>query len=340
VSGGISITTRDLIDLPRYLVVGAVFVIMGNVDPDRLRAAAERLMFVSLLFSLMVLFVYLLDVPLLSDMVRWLYEDTKTAISFPRWVRLAAPFENPNFLSFYAVLCLAYSLFFTSGKRRLVLTILALLVLVATGSRSGWVSAVVLIIGLFARIVPGVFNTRRSILRQDVLFLVLFALLTSCLLWFLYPYLLESVRVKMVISALEEGGLFHEPNVAGRMDMVVEAFRVFAQRPIFGWGPFKGGPLEVIDNQYFLVLARQGFVGFILLMSIMLYVFSGAVKLAHTRADKFGVVLMWFVVALMLMTGAFLNNFRLLVLFIFFVVASTGTWTVNAQGASVARRSP
>ena len=330
-SSAYGMAVRDILDFPRYIIIGAVFVIMGNADPDRLRAASEKLIIFSLSFSLVVLLMYIVDVPLLSNMVRWLYEDTKTAITFPRWVRLAAPFENPNFLAFYTVLCFSYALFFASGKRRFVLTALALVVLIVTGSRSGWVAAAVLIAGLFARVLLGVFNTRRSILRQDILFLILFALITSCLLWFLYPYLLESARVKMVVSALEDGGLSHERNVSGRLDMIVEAFRLFVQRPIIGWGPLKEGGLAVIDNQYSLVLARLGFVGFILIMGIMLYVFSGAVKFAHTWADKFGVVFMWFAVALLLMTGAFLDNFRLFVLFVFFVVASTGKRMVSNQ---------
>jgi len=323
---------RDILDLSRYLIIGGVFIVMGSADPCRLRTAVGKLVLVSLSFSLVVMFLYMVDVPVLSDLAHLLYKDTKTGISFPYRVRLSAPFENPNFLAFYAVLCFSYSLFFTSGKHRIILTALALVVLVLTGSRSGWVAAVILIVGLFTRVLLGVFISTRTILWQDIRFLICFSLVVSCSLWFFYPYFLESSRVQMVLIALEDGGLSHERNVAGRIDMVVEAFRLFAQRPILGWGPLKGGPLDVIDNQYFLVLARQGLVGFILFISIMLYVFAGALKFARTRVEKFGVFLMWFSVALMLMTGAFLNNFRLFVLFIFFVVASaTGKSKGNEQ---------
>ena len=319
-----SITIRDLLDLLRYMAVGAVFIIMGNADADRLRSTVDKLIFVSLTFSLMILFLYIVDVPVMSDIAHWLYQDTKTAISFPRWVRLSAPFENPNFLAFYAVLCLAYSLFFTYGKRKYLIATLALIVLVATGSRSGWVSTFMLFFGLLASITYKIFSRNPSILRKDARFLIVLVFLISCLLWLLYPYFLESIRVQMVINALEDGGITYERNVAGRIDMFVEALKLFSQRPIFGWGPLKGGGLDVIDNQYLLVLARQGVVGFAFLTGVILYVFNGAVKSMHTRTEKYGVIFMLLAVMVMLMTGAFFNNFRLFVLFMFFVVASTG----------------
>lgn len=325
------IGVREIIDLPRYIIIGAIFIIMGNANPDQIRIAAEKLILVSLLFSLTVLFLYLFDVPLLSEVVRMLYEDTKTAISFPYWVRLTPPFENPNFLAFYAILCFAYALFFSSGRRRLILVILALVVLVVTGSRSGWFTAALLIGGLHTRILLGVFSMRRSVWWQEMRFSVVFLMVIFFLLWLLYPYLQESDRVQMVITALMDGGIATERNVAGRLDMVTEAGKAFSQRPLFGWGPLKSGPLEIIDNQYFLLLARHGAVGGALIMSIMLYVFYGAIKSAASRTEKFGVALMWFAVAVMLLTGAFLSNFRLFVLFVFFVVASTGKKKTNDQ---------
>jgi hypothetical protein len=72
----------------------------------------------------------------------------------------------------------------------------------------------------------------------------------------------------------------------------------------------------------------------------MFCVFSGTVKSAPTRAERFGVVLMWIAVAVMLMTGAFINNFRLFVVFIFFVVAVTGKRWVNDQRVALVYRSP
>ena len=317
-------TLRDILDLPRYIVLGAIFVIVGNADPNHLRSALDKLIIFSLSFALFVLLMYLLDVPLLSDIAFWLYQDTKTAIAFPRWIRLSVPFENPNFLAFYAILCLAYALFFTNGKNRAILATLSFVVLFATGSRSGWAAAVVLNLGLIARVSLGMFYTRSTLLRKDFQFLISLLLITLCLLWFLYPYLLESVRVQLIIRALDEGGIFVEPNVAGRLDMFSEAFRVFSQSPIFGSGPYKAGGLDVIDNQYLINLARQGLLGFILTMSIMLYIFSGAIKFAQTWEEKFGVVFMWLAVSILLMTGAFLSNFRLFFLFAFFVVALNG----------------
>lgn len=323
-SAGHSLITRDLFELPRYIVVGAIFVIMGNADPYRLKVSAEKLILTSLTFSLAMFFLYLVDVPILSEIISWIYEDTKTVISFPNWIRLAIPFENPNFLAFYTVLCLAYAMFFMQGRRRIVLVGIALVVLLATGSRSGWLTFMMIFLGFSVRVFPGVINNNRRRIKSDFVFLCAFMFLTAVIFYFLYPYLIQSSRVQMVLHAVASGGITHEPNLAGRLDMIYRAYELFSQKPLLGWGACKGGGLAVIDNQYFSLIARQGLAGFILIMGLMLFVMRGSIRSMQTKVDKYGVVIMWLATGLMLCTGAFFDNFRLLTLFIFILIAVTG----------------
>ena len=316
------VEVRDYIDVLRYVVIAAIIIVIEAYNKCELERVLRAIILVSMLYSLLVFFSYVLYIPVLSDVVHWIYADSKTAIAFPSFVRLAAPFENPNFLAFYCILCLSYVMFCAHGSYRLVSTGLVLLVLAATGSRSGWVSAFVLMFFLYVRLFLALLiASLREEIREDVIFTFMLSCVLALAVFFLFPYIQESSRVATVIAALDGGSITGEANLAGRIDMVNAAVGFIEQRPLLGWGPLKDSSIGLIDNQFFQIIARNGMIGFFLFFGLGVYIYQVAAKLMLSNRKRLGMFFMCMVTLLMLMTGSFLDNFRLLFLFLFFIAA-------------------
>ena len=285
----------------------------------RVRRVFEIAIASSLIFSFAVFLVHVIEVPIVSFLIRdIIYAESKTVIDWGGWIRLAAPFENPNFLAVFLTMTLSYLLFFSDMKARFWFILLTVILLFLTGSRSGWV-ALTLVLALFYLEV-----LKKALLGGKIkpFLMATIVIGTSVvLLWNFGSPLLGLARVRMTVEALFVGGIMSEPHLAGRIHNFWEAMTYFYESPLLGWGSGKYAVMDIIDNQYATWLLRIGLFGFLLVIIFYSKVFFSQIKFAYRVGLTIGLFSFWGSVSLLLLTGAFLENFRIFFLFWIFVFA-------------------
>lgn len=319
---GIQTGPRDYFELARFLILWAFVVYVIRHFDARVRSALEKAMTASLYYSLFVLMAYRSSIPLLTPFFKgWLYAGTKTWAQGGQ-LRLSAPYENPNFLGFVTTLTLCGLLFFSKSRMRAVHLTAAFIVLFYSGSRTAWAaSGVLLALALAVYVYQG-------LVRLKVKFAVQLSL---CLLlsgpW-LIPRVMASSRVARVVSALGRGGLHQEANAAERLTQAREALNFISRSPVFGWGPSKYETMSYVDNQYLLWLLRNGALGTGLIAAGLMLVGWRLIRSArHDTVRLTGAAGFIASVAMMLLAGQFLDNFRLFFLTAFMAaaIAEAGT---------------
>jgi O-antigen ligase len=316
---GIQTGPRDYFELGRFLILWAFVVYVIRHFDAPVKKATELALTASLYFSLFILALYQRPLPVLTPFFRdWLYQGTKTWV-LDGQLRMAAPFENPNFLGYVATLTLCYLLFFSKARLRAAHSTAALLVLFYSGSRTAWAaSGLLLALAATAYVYQGLIRLRMK-----------FAVQLSCVFLALAlggPWLasraLASNRVVRLISAVRRGGFQEEANAAERLTQAREALIFIGRSPVFGWGPSKYETMAYVDNQYLLWLLRNGALGTgLILIGLAM---AGWRLLRSARGDLMrmaGTAGFLGSVAMMLLAGQFLDNFRLFFLTAFVAAA-------------------
>jgi hypothetical protein len=308
---------RDYLEGLRYVICFLFLLDIGTKFRKTTLRAFHVGLHVSLVWSFVCGCAYAVNIPGLTWLVQnVLYADVKTSIDMADgYYRLSIPFENPNFLGFYLILVLSYFLFFYRGITRIPVVLLTLGLLFATGSRSAW-AATAVVLAIFP--VAAFRDARKS--SQVVLLGCL--LVGGAVIWAKYSdAILSSGRVLLVTRAADEGGVMTEGSAEGRVAMVEKAYDLLQESPIIGWGSYKYGGLELIDNQIVTWLFRLGAIGCGIILIGFGRVVARQVGAAGRAGSTAGVVAFWGGTLVMLMTGAFLDNFRLFYIFWCFVAA-------------------
>lgn len=322
---GIQTGSRDVFELGRYLILwGFVVYVIRHFD-DKVRASVEAAITASLYYSLFVLATFQSRIPVLTPFFRgWLYAGTKTtAGEYGGQMRLAAPFENPNYLGFASVLTLGYLLFFSKSRLRTAHIGAALLVVFFCGSRTAWAGTGLLVAAALAT------YCYQSLVKLNIRYAVQLSLVFLVLMvsgpW-MYARVMSSGRVVRVVKALQRGGLQEEANAAHRLTRARDAMVYIRQSPVLGWGPSKYATMTYVDNQYLLWLLRNGVLGAgLILVGLAL---AGANLLRAAWGDLMHAVgTAGFLCALgvMLLAGQFFDNFRLFFLTVFIAAAMRET---------------
>lgn len=311
---------RNYIELARFLIWFLFFSFLLIYRKLSFIQPFEKAVRFSLFFSLFVFLCFVIDFPIMTTLFKdFMYADTKTAIQLGGWIRLAVPFENPNFLGFYLLMILTYILFFYDKQRQSIMLLFFTLVLVfLTGSRSAWFAS--LIVSLFfvlSAIVESISERRFS--SSFVMLLLFLSGLLLGLLTF-YEDIINSVRLQMVVNAVNEGGILTEPNVAARIEMVENAWEYFISSPLIGWGSSKS-MIDVVDNQIMIWAVNNGSIGTLIIFGFFILIFYFQIWSSAIMRHRFGVLAFWTACLIMLQTGAFLNNFRIGFIFGFFLLA-------------------
>lgn len=318
---GIQTGVRDYFELARYLILWAFTVYVIRHFDGTVRKTVETALSASLYYSLFVLALYLHPVPGLTPFFRgWLYAGTKTFVAeFGSQLRLAAPFENPNFLGFVATLTICWLLFFSKSRLRLAHIAAGLLVAFFCGSRTAWAATgLLLALALAAYAYEALIKLRVKYAVQ--LSLVFLALMLSGP-W-LYVRVMSSSRVVRVVNALNRGGLQEEANAAQRLVQARAALGYFQQSPVLGWGPSKYETMSYVDNQYLLWLLRNGALGALLIVTGLAMAGWGLVRGARGNLmHVVGAGGFLGALSLMLLAGQFFDNFRLFFLTAFVAAA-------------------
>jgi O-antigen ligase len=307
---GLETGLRDYFEVARYLFLWVFIVYLIRHYDDRVRRSTETAVACSMYFCILVGLCYLYTVPVLSPFFRTvLYAKTKSYVNYAGTIRLAAPFENPNFLGFYAVQVLTYMIFFSRSKLRLAHIAASMLVIYFCSSRTAWVAmAVVLIAAFGAYAYLGALKMRWKYAFQLCLAISLFVIAGVRF----SDRIMANSRLQSVLTAMHRGGLERESNAAGRMEQNSEAWEYFKRSPILGWGPSKYGIFDYMDNQYLLWMLRNGAAGAFLIMGGLILVVLNFLRSQRVDALSFvGACAFVACIAIMILTGEFLNNFRL-----------------------------
>lgn len=320
---------RDLLELARYpIVLLLVWLLLKARQRVTREAVLGYCIIPSVYVSAVLLAIYVGKVPMLYDVIEALYGGSKSAVNLAaRWFSWALPFENPNFLGLYMVWCLACTLFFTP-RIRFIFTGLCMLMIVVSGSRTAWVSGgIVLTAWIIGALLTRDRRRAALVLVGGLLVSVVFSITVLDIDW------ASMARVQLVTNAIRKGSILLESNIAFRVDQARFLIsKVLAESPLVGFGPSKYSVADVIDSQYVLWLTRTGVIGTMLMMWFYGSIAFWRPFLFFVRQRKaylaLGVACFSAATGISLLTGAFLDNLRLLFLggaMLFLVVANPAT---------------
>ena len=212
---------------------------------------------------------------------------------FTKRVRYMGSFENPNYLGFFVCSLLCFYLSIVSRKSNSFIIILALsvMLILLSGSRTSLLAAMALFLLYFRRLAP-------------LIFLLIMVFFGS----YLYELIL-SIKRLAVFSSWD--ALINSHSFSERIKLL-ESFAFFWKEK-FIFGHFQS-PLKVVDNFIALQMLRYGLFYWLSIVLIF-YCIKPPVK-----------VIIYFSVFFLIfsLTGAFFDNFRLLLIFLcLFVIAST-----------------
>ncbi|MCB2385706.1 O-antigen ligase family protein [Thalassolituus alkanivorans] len=293
-------TPTSLMELIRPFLLFGLFFWVGLNEKIRRPVNISIVSVVLLGWVFLTYLGYKYDIPLISDVLKFLYGETKTVVE-GSWVRVSSPFENPNFLAFFLVLLFVVQVsYIKSSILGVVFTVFYMVAIYMTGSRTGW----------------GAFLIVGFLIASYNIYAVTF-MLASILAVFLAihftQYYTGMVRVDMAFDVIRYG-LIEDQNFYGRLVQFQHALHQLSDSPLLGVGPFKGSQeFSIVDNQYFSYLLKWGVVGTLLYFFLIYRFFK---EVACERFNRFQMIFI-VIMAIMLMSGAFLDNYRLFVLSIF-----------------------
>jgi O-antigen ligase len=318
---------RDIVDILKPAMIYFSCVAVLTYCPPHL-ARVQRACAVILAFSLICAIALILDVPVLGVLVKMLYGSTKTGFS-EFFVRLSIPFENPNFLGLFAVMSLCLGLLY-GDRPNGVLILLALAVAGLSGSRTAWITSILVLLMYVAISASSHVTHFQKVNWRTIVGAVGLVAAGS---WVISNVLEEQQRVKDFLNLLVTFDFASDESYSERISMRRESLALIVERPFFGWGALKYSDLGVIDNQYYGILLRFGVIGSL----IFLFAMAVALVTAYARAYaagrgaafacSIGVLMVW------LWAGNFLENIRLVSL-ITILVFTFASATGNARQRS------
>lgn len=304
---------RDYVDLvkPFFLVFSCLIPFrLGVCDPEVISNSA----IIILLYSLFAYFSITFNAPIFPELFNYIYGDTKLQLT-EFTTRLTIPFENPNFLGFFAVFSLHIALF-SNAKYKSILAILAIVVVGLTGSRTAWVSAAIILCAYYTKGL--VLNSSRGRPQLVALGLIL---ATGLVASFEYvgDFIDDYQRLATLYDALINRDLSRDPSYGDRVALRLGALDLIQVRPFFGYGAIKYSGYDVVDNQYYGILLRYGFFGACLVFIAFALYLSKLFKKVNNVDQAYGLFIFFAILLVWLWSGNFIENVRLSVLLIYFL---------------------
>lgn len=223
--------------------------------------------YTAIFFTLLLGFIELHNFFNLENVLKYLYDHTKSrAIDSTSW-RIVGSFYNPNYFGYYLALIVNLSLimvlFQVRTKYSLFIFSFSLYLLFFTGSRTALISVGV---GLLITIV--LYLLKHTGIKVYKKLIILFCILSFTL--FIAPNIIEYLNQNFKRFNDFEN-ISH--NFYTRVAVWDYSLQWIKERPLFGNGPGKA-IIESFDNNYIIILFRYGIVGLIifLLLLVKLYI--------------------------------------------------------------------
>ncbi len=285
---------RELSEIFRYPGVLLVILMLCSISKPVLVSYVDATCKLLIVYSIFVFFAILLELPFFHEFFSELYIDTKNSIRPPR-IRLAAPFENPNYLGVVSSFTALYFLIISLAKKHYFFWFSsALLVVFLTGSRTAWLIA-------FLLTAPVVLMNLRAFFSNNSLSILLVAATSLVAVDYLDVALMSRVLVTLKIF---EEGLSADANFMGRLAMMGEVIESTGNNFVLGIGINKE-TFDSIDSQFFKVFSRIGFFGFVFYMVFLVTFLSWISERRNYIFYGSSIC-----IVLMLATGAYFDNFR------------------------------
>lgn len=298
----IGLEARDVVELLRFPLYGLFGLIVAALASRWDPGAIDRIIRLLPWFVLVCTAAFVLEAPIIFDLLSVIYAEAKVLVGLGV-VRVPFPFENPNFLGFFAIISLAYFTFYTPSALYVALLIVVLFV---TGSRSAWIAALP-ILCLGGVVTAWRFSVDEIGIRSIVTWALPFIVTT--LLAIFWDQLTYFSRLAELASALQGGRGVQTADV--RFELAGALLDWFERSPMLGWGPGRTLGLDVADNQYVSWLVNWGLVGTALAVAANLLLLGRLALIAQNMRELLGAIALTAALALMIFTGDFLENYRL-----------------------------
>ena len=292
----------DVPDFLRFLIFIPLVLFIGSaVGQEQLDGISKALKMV-VIFNLITSFILISNAPVLADLVMLVYEGAKVRFDLP-YIRIGIPFTNPNYAALVFLLIMSYFLFFRKSPIFSVLTMVSLFL---TGSRSGLIAAVPVLILAYFGLMRQVFHGFRNVA------------VIICLHIFPAYYLSTIIegaeglaRMVELAEALQNRDIGDVETAAIRFDLAENALRFIQKSPIFGVGPASAYGLDITDSQLVAWPLMYGIPCALLIMALFAFMFFNIPvrsRLGSAMMPALATGLSFF---LMLATGDFMKNYRL-----------------------------
>lgn len=306
---GMQIDSKDMQDLIRFLVFIPLALFIGSAIEERNIEGFTLAVKLVVLFNLVTATILLLDFPFLSTVVMDIYGEAKVQYEFGH-IRIGIPFTNPNFAALFFLLALSY---FSSYKISPVFATLSLFSLFLTGSRSGLLSALPVLLLSYVYILQNTLSNRKA--------LVFFAIIHVVSLYYIVNILEVAEGLSRIVEladALKVGNIGQVETANIRFDVVNNAIEYISQSPLFGIGPGRSYGLDVTDSQLIAWPLMYGIPCAIFISGFFAVVFLNVAQKARISKHKTGAIATCISFFLMLSTGDFMKNYRLFFITILF----------------------
>jgi len=321
-SGG-KIGTVDLPDLFRFVIYLPLVLFIGSAIDERDIEGISLALKLVVVFNIMAAVALLADIPVVSNALMLIYADAKVNYDY-EFMRIGIPFTNPNFAALIFMLCLSYFLFFERSLKFAALSVISLFV---TGSRSGWVSAMPLVLLAYV-------NQLRVISFRNPIHMATFIAFHAL---FIYNFgkLAETaqgfVRLQELLQSLDGSGsgFFEVETASVRLDIANDVSEYIKRSPWLGWGPARSYGLNVIDSQLLSWSLTFGIPGAIVIAGFFAFLFVNIARRAVRSEQAVAAMVTLMSFFLMLSSGDFMRNYRL-----FFI----SVLLIHCMGLIAARR--
>ncbi|MEQ1579255.1 MAG: O-antigen ligase family protein [Steroidobacteraceae bacterium] len=299
---GLEASAADLSDLLRFLISIPLVLFVGSAIREAASDAVARALKLMVLFNLVCSAIVLLPVPVASNLVMLVYEGAKVQYEFGQ-IRIGIPFANPNFAALVFLLSFSYFAFFSKSPLFAALCLVSLFI---TGSRSGFIATLPLLMLAYVRVMNWGLSRPSALLVLVVLHAIPLYYLARV------AAALEGFgRVMELIQAVQVLDISQVETAAIRFATVENALQFIRESPFFGIGPGRAYGLDVTDAQLVAWPLMYGIPCAILIGGLFSSMFLSIAWRTRKRGYSLAAIATLMSFFLMLATGDFMKNYRL-----------------------------
>jgi len=308
---GAYVSIFDIPDILRFLIYLPLALFIGAILKENDIAGVSKVLKLVIIFNLLCAFALILKLPVLANLIMAVYGEAKVQLDYGH-IRIGIPFTNPNFAALVFVLTFSFFVFF---ERSVKFGLLSIVCIFLTGSRSGWIAALPLIVLSYMVIFNNMMSLKK--LKRSIIFFALHLLPLYYMETIIESF--ESLpRLLELVNALNNGGFSGVETASIRFEVVDSAFKFIKRSPLIGWGPGRSYGLDVIDSQLISWIVLMGVPGALLICGFFSALFINIGINSRDWLHRLAALTTCMSFFLLLGTGDFMKNYRLFFIVVLF----------------------